>query len=269
MNLKEAHLNFISDLFFMPCEFVLFQGHKYLTNITVEFEGDVFSQGADPGYDCADLGYARNETKMSQLMSHYYNEDSINAARAKIRDRKGKARDFTSVAVSCVGGKKKDSTQGHCIQSVIFRYHKDNGWSATVMYRITECCQKFAADLLFLKDILFPAVIGDNPLSEVTFMFANIYLSPMYYTAILDGSCARMMLHDITVASAKEEYIPQRVFSAIVRCLKVPYLNKNCDHYGYASRRRMHTLLVNKMEADPEFTEQVKIFLMKAGAINE
>lgn len=254
--LKQLHNSLVFTVIDRNCDMVLFQGHKYCTNVEFQAPGSYFDQSNPDNYDCPDLGYASYESKMRQLMSHYYNEESIKAAVDQLNNRTGDGKKFTSVAISCVGGDKKKTSQGHCIQTIIISLHETLGINITVFYRTTEICQKFAADLLFLKHILFPAIIGDKPINQVYFYFSTVYLSPLYTMAFVDGDNVDRFIKTMD-HNRNSSRMPSTVFKAIVRSLECPTIIKDPSHYAFASRRRMHNLLLKKFDEDPEFESKI------------
>lgn len=123
-----------------------------------------------------DLSY--KEAKFKQLVRNYWDEDSIAAAMAKVKERKDMP--HTSVAFQLKNGEKDVRSQGYCMQNLVLTTTKYT-CEMDIFYRSTEALQKFLADLIFFKK-MFPGMLaqaGVEP-TVIRFHFANAYLSAMF-----------------------------------------------------------------------------------------
>lgn len=138
-----------------------------------------------------DCGFT--QSKLTTLRRHYVHEESIAAAAMlwKGRVERGK---YGSVGFHCYNHYVKNnpekrsiraSVMGPCIQAVNFTLMPRGDVEVDVFYRTTEFYKKFPADLILLRNVLLPAVIGDTVPSGVTFHFANVTMHPMYWVTIL------------------------------------------------------------------------------------
>lgn len=113
--------------------------------------------------------YPGKEAKKSYLMNAYFNKDSLLRAKERLSKKKN-----TSVNISLINKEKTNTTQDHCMVSmVVFKENKK--YKATIFYRTTELCRKFLFDLKFLKEEIL--TILEIPDCEITFMFAKLTIS--------------------------------------------------------------------------------------------
>lgn len=128
----------------------------------------------DIGY--GDLGYGSN--KFKQLYRNYVNEEELERVRTLLDKRAGQS--FSSVAMSLRGQKKDSRSMGHCMQTLVLSWTKDQA-NAEVQYRSTEVIQKFGADLIFLRYLL--QELDFDP-EIIRFRFANAYLSGVFFPTL-------------------------------------------------------------------------------------
>lgn len=140
----------------------------------------MFSTDLDQTIRLEDLGYSKGGTKISMLKKYYYNQESINEAKAalEIIQKKG---GYGSVAFSTIGQKKKFTHHQHCIQSIAIRHLPKGELQYTVFYRACEVVKIFTGDMVFLRDIIMP-IFGKGP---VTFVFSNATLNSMYIPLLM------------------------------------------------------------------------------------
>lgn len=122
------------------------------------------------------LGYQKK--KLTMLKDYYYHEESVRIALLQLQDRRSK-KTYGSTAFTTYNhfAKKERPMHGPCIQSVVLTHLPDGTVHTNVYYRTTEIFKKFAADLIFLREILAQFDIS----GDVTFHFANATYHPMYW----------------------------------------------------------------------------------------
>lgn len=133
--------------------------------------------------------YPGKEAKKSYLMNAYFNKESLVRAKERLSLKKN-----TSVNVSFMGKEKTNTTQDHCMVSmVVFKENKK--YRATIFYRTTEICRKFLFDLKFLKEEIFSFL--EIPDCEVTFIFAKLSLSYAFlHTVFILGNNVKYTIGD-------------------------------------------------------------------------
>lgn len=144
---------------------------KIVQDVTWEIPWEFY-----PELDYGDLGYGDN--KFKQMCRNYLDEDELERVRSLLDRRAGQS--FSSVAMSLRGARKDSRSMGHCMQSLVLSFTKDDS-NAEVQYRSTELVQKFGADLVFIRWLLAQL---DFPPDLVRFRFANAYLSGVFFPTL-------------------------------------------------------------------------------------
>lgn len=123
------------------------------------------------------LGFQKK--KLTMLRDYYYHDESIRVALSQLEHRR-ELKTYGSCGVTTYAhlAKKERPMHGPCIQSLVFTHMPDGTVNVNVYYRTTEVFKKFAADLIFLRDIILPQ-FGVN--GSITFTFANATFHPMYW----------------------------------------------------------------------------------------
>lgn len=123
------------------------------------------------------LGFQKK--KLTMLKDYYYHEESIRVALLQLEHRRIK-KTYGSTAFTTYNhfAKKERPMHGPCIQSVVLTHLPDGTINTNVYYRTTEVFKKFAADLIFLREVLLPQFA---PTGDVSFHFANATYHPMYW----------------------------------------------------------------------------------------
>ena len=126
------------------------------------------------------------QSKITQLKRNYQNSDSIKRAAADLDDRlKGKK--YGSGVWDFRGEKKKNTKQDYCITAGVVAYYPPlKHTRLTVYYRTVELIFRYRADILFLRDIIFPQFDLDTvPPDTLTFRFTNCTIHPMFGVFLL------------------------------------------------------------------------------------
>lgn len=127
-----------------------------------------------PEINLEELGYRGGKT--AQLMRNYFNEAEVEAAKVKLKARRGS--EHTSVALNTLGQAKDTRSQGNCIRSVIITQTRK--WTEVdVIYRSTELIQKHTADYDLLPRILDRLELAHEP-REYRLYFANAFLTALF-----------------------------------------------------------------------------------------
>jgi len=256
MNLREHWINFIEKVLFeVPASHIEFSGHKFVDSLILTIPGKDW-QKKDSGFDITELGYASKKSKFSQLKRIYYSPENISMAKTKMEDREEK--DFTSVSISTLAGAKNSKSQGHCIISIIISKILSTGEvNVSVFYRNTELIRKFGADLLFLKEVVIPDILGDIPIKKISFHFANAFFSPMFLPVLIPY----IVNIPAFLGSVKSLNHP-RIWKACTWGLKIPILKPDPEHYQYRSRKNMHQMGINHYKnLLPEHLESIKKYI--------
>ncbi len=165
---------------------------KYVLNLRVTFD-------RLPEIDLEKVGYIRPESKLRQLRHHYLNEVEVERVAMLIRDRKESH--FTSIGMSFHGNpKSREDSQGWCIESMALVI-VNGKCRATVFYRTTELITKFAADLVFLREVF--SRLDIEPVS-VEFHFAvaqiaMVHLPTLFVSTSPIGFLERLRESDRTL----------------------------------------------------------------------
>lgn len=113
--------------------------------------------------------YPGKEAKKSYLMNAYFNKESLDRAKKRLKEKKS-----TSVNISLIGKEKTNTKQDHCMVSMVL-FKNNKKYKATIFYRTTELCRKFLFDLKFLQEEILPYL--GIPECDITFMFAKLTIS--------------------------------------------------------------------------------------------
>lgn len=128
----------------------------------------VRTRSIDPIPTLPDLGYLNPDRKIALLKNYYFPEDQINQAAKDIS--RGDPAEFSLVnnPKTFFGAKK------HCMQEGRFNEREE----LELWYRSTEVTKKFGADLMFIKEVLEPA-LGIKPKGYV-FNFERAGMAGFY-----------------------------------------------------------------------------------------
>lgn len=182
--LKERWLELCLDLSQDPAYMVV-GTRKILRNVIWTISGKDWHTG---DFDVEKLvGYRSWKTKKAQLSKYYLNEAEFERASKKyahIRDNLGR---YDSVNMILRNGEKFGWTaQDHCMAAMIVSYWpktkgKPAGSEIDVYYRTTEVAKKFAADLAFFREVIFPRF---EPISKIRFVFSTCNMSVAFTPAL-------------------------------------------------------------------------------------
>lgn len=205
---------------------------KIVQGVMWKTTGEVW-QGPDP-FTFKDLSYSGKDNKVNQLERIYYNDENVQAARSKLKERTDDDRAQTSVSIVMRGEDKDPRSQGHCIQTIVLSHAILSGsreiTTLDVFYRSTEAIKKFLADVLFLKKVVFPRIMEGLPWpTEIRFYFSNVYLSALFMPIYLRYSVDKLAMFDLL-----REYDPRffrTAMSAVGR-----FFN---DTHNYTYRERV------------------------------
>lgn len=189
------------------------------------------------------LGYARGDSKIRQLKRNYLNVEELERARDSLASRiKGGKKQ--SCITARFGNQEKDSrSQGFCMQSITLNHISNplpghHKLVVELYYRSTEVGQKFFADLMFLKEVVFPILLEGLPDPDgVRFKFSTLYLSSMFLPIILQIVPVLETLEGIKSGDPKW-------FSRCVRIAIAKWMVEECG-YTYRTRAKMHVLFRN------------------------
>lgn len=128
------------------------------------------------------LGFSKR--KISMLTEYYFNEESVIVAKKQLAYRREK-NSYGSTGVTCYNhfSKKERPMHGPCIQSIVFTHIPNGNHRVDIFYRTTEVFKKFAADLIWLRDIMLPQ-FKLQPQTIITFHFASTTFHPMYWAVV-------------------------------------------------------------------------------------
>ncbi len=126
------------------------------------------------------LGFSKK--KITMLTDYYLNDESVRVALYQLEHRRKKGT-YGSVGVTTYNhfAKKERPMHGPCIQSVVFTHSPSGKIDMDVFYRTTEIFKKFAADLIWLREVFLPQFNIPSNSGVVRFHFANITYHPMYW----------------------------------------------------------------------------------------
>ena len=224
----------------------IIQIRKFFMGVEFAFSWDVFSTGIKMNF--GDIGYGKSGAKMGQLRRVYFNEEEIRLANEKLRLRMGSGNNRE--AQSCIharfgNGKKDSRSQGHCMLGVTVSYLREtlDGepiLSLDIMYRTTELTQKFLADLKFLHEIVFPALLEGTGLqpTQVRFIFSQIYISSLYLPVLY------RLVPPSTILDPMEKN-DNKFWRLAASALK--FLVREDNPYNYRTRAKMHEFFHQKV----------------------
>ena len=138
----------------------------------------------DRSMQLENIGFTKS--KITQLTRHYQNPESIRRASSDLDDRlKGKK--YGSGVWDFRGEVKKNTKQDYCITAGVVAYYPPHRHTRlTVYYRTVELIFRYRADLLFLRDVIFPQFDLDTvPPDSLTFRFTNCTIHPMFGVFLL------------------------------------------------------------------------------------
>ena len=269
--IEDYWTEFIKDFVFLqPPFYISPAGRKYCQSIGFAIPGHAWKNGLKT--DVNDLGYHGQTAKMAQLTRNYFNQDAITEAREKLTSRNDRDMDFTSVMVPTQAGPKRADSQGFCMTAIIISHLGKDSYNPTekltveVFYRSTEITQKFGADLIFLHDIVFPAIIPPGiyeHLDSVSFHFANAFFSPLFmpvlYRLIDPIQFLRML--SVRVRNKREA----SMLRSCERAVSLPFTQKDPTFYNYRTRRIMHEVSLKAVEDGHINTEEARLYFKERG----
>lgn len=235
--------------------FISSTGRKYSNNVSLTIPGQVWTEGFEH-LSLDTLGYkgtpSKGEGKLGKLTRTYFNEENVIAARTKLEGRIERGLDFNSVMVSMMEGKKDSRSQGPCLSSVVITYVPKLGGKveATVFYRITEVIKKFGADLLFLREVVFPNLIPQSlgELDSIHFVFAYAYFSAIFLPVILSHVDVVDLLTRIEETYDLKQSPNRALYLSCCRAAILPIVEKNPERYKYRTRKTMHKVMLQHLE---------------------
>jgi len=133
---------------------------------------------------CQISGTPRQVVLNSKLKRHYYDREKTRAARNVVKN-KWEQRTYGSAGFPLIGEVKKWTKQDFCMQACTATHYPRGGVRICVFYRTTEIIKKFGADLIFLRDVVLPRFDRIKSIHEITFMFSNITVHPMFFPTLL------------------------------------------------------------------------------------
>ena len=271
--IEDYWTDFIKDFVFnQPAFFISSAGRKYCQNIGFSIPGHAWKNGMDT--DVNDLGYHGQTAKMNQLTRNYFNQDAITEAREKLTSRNDRDMDFTSVMVPTQAGPKRADSQGFCMTAIIISHLGKDSYNPTekvtveVLYRSTEITQKFGADLIFLHDIVLPAIIPPDimdHLHSVSFHFANAFFSPLFTPVLyrLIDPIQFLEMLSVRVRDKREA----SMLRSCERAVSLPFTQTDPTYYNYRTRRIMHEVAIKAVQTGDINTERAKEYFAKRGLI--
>ena len=125
------------------------------------------------------IGFTKS--KITQLTRHYQNPESIKRAASDLDDRIA-GKKYGSGVWDFRGEVKKNTKQDYCITAGVVTYFPPKRHTRrTVYYRTVELIFRYRADLIFLRDVIFPQFDLDTvPPDTLTFRFTNCTIHPMF-----------------------------------------------------------------------------------------
>jgi len=163
-----------------PAEFYT-GARKIHTGVLAEFSG------VDSSLTIEDAGFTR--MKLSMLRRLYWNESHAAGVSALWSARVERAK-YGSVSVSTYHHltksdpekrSKRASVMGPCLVGVGLTWLSRDRYAVDAWYRTTELFKKFPADLVFIRDVVLPALgVEQRFVSRLRCHFANVTSHPMY-----------------------------------------------------------------------------------------
>lgn len=182
--LKERWLELCLDLS-QDKAYLVVGTRKVLRNVTWNLSGEDWNTG---DFDVQKLvGYRSWKTKKMQLARYYLNPEEFERAKDKYAHIRDTLKRYDSVNMTLKNETKFGWTrQDHCMASMIISHwprRKDHpgGAEIDVYYRTTEVAKKFAADLAFFREEVFPAF---EPIHKIRFVFSTCNLSVAFTPAL-------------------------------------------------------------------------------------
>lgn len=125
-------------------------------------------------------------TKIRMLQTHYENPETIARAQRDLNDRL-RDKKYGSGVWDFRGTEKKTTKQDYCLTAgVIAYYPPKKHTSIFIRYRTVELIFRYRADLIFLRDVIFPQFdLETAPPDTITFSFVNATIHPMFYVMLL------------------------------------------------------------------------------------
>lgn len=186
-----------------------------------------------PPVDLAQLGYRGGKT--AQLLRNYFNQDEVNAARTKLKARRGS--EHTSIALNTLGQAKDARSQGNCIRSVIITQTRK--WTGVdVIYRSTELIQKHTADYDLLPRILEQLDLAHEP-RIYRLYFANAFLTALFAPLLFQHT------DPIKFYEHLKEHDPKYYRTFLNATAK--FYEPTC-RYNYKHRQKMWAIAQNKLD---------------------
>jgi hypothetical protein len=132
----------------------------------------------------ANIGFT--DTKIRMLKTHYENPETIARAQRDLNDRI-RDKKYGSGVWDFRGVEKKTTKQDYCLTAgVIALYPTKKHTSIFIRYRTVELIFRYRADLVFLRDVIFPQFdLQTYPPDTITFSFVNATIHPMFYVMLL------------------------------------------------------------------------------------
>ena len=133
----------------------------------------------DQSMQLNNIGFTKS--KITQLTRHYQNPESIKRAASDLDDRLADKK-YGSGVWDFRGEVKKNTKQDYCITAGVIAYYPPKRHTRiTIYYRTVELIFRYRADLLFLRDVIFPQFDLDTiPPDTLTFRFTNCTIHPMF-----------------------------------------------------------------------------------------
>ena len=189
------------------------------------------------------MGYSPGDSKIRQLKRNYLNVEELERARDSLASRIKSGKQQSCITAR-FGNQKKDSrSQGFCMQTITLN-HISNPLPGhprlvvEIYYRSTEVGKKFLADLVFLKEVVFPILLEGLPDPDVVrFRFSTLYLSSLFLPIIFQVVPVLEALERIKSGDPKW-------FSRCVRTTIAHWMVEEC-RYNYQTRAKMHVLFRN------------------------
>jgi hypothetical protein len=125
-------------------------------------------------------------TKIRMLKTHYENPETIARAKRDLDDRIA-GKKYGSGVWDFRGVEKKTTKQDYCLTAgVIALYPPKKHTSIFIRYRTVELIFRYRADLVFLRDVIFPQFdLQTYPPDTITFSFVNATIHPMFVVMLL------------------------------------------------------------------------------------
>lgn len=182
------------------------------------------------------LGFQKK--KLTMLKDYYYHEESIRVALLQLQDRRNKGT-YGSCGVTTYGhfAKKERPMHGPCIQSLVFTHFPNGTVDTNIYYRTTEVFKKFAADLIFLRDMMLPQF---NVNGKLTFTFANATFHPMYW--VVSAPYLKDPVRDLTSILVEDQMIWKGIVRWTHRFMEQPESLQKFKQ-GYRVSKHLHRLL--------------------------